>query len=29
MVMNNEINAIELSSDELDTVAGGLAPPLG
>jgi hypothetical protein len=28
-VMNNEINAIELSNDELDTVAGGLAITLG
>ncbi|GJD23019.1 hypothetical protein RIVM261_079750 [Rivularia sp. IAM M-261] len=27
--MNNEINAIELSNDELDTVAGGLAITLG
>ncbi|GJD22658.1 hypothetical protein RIVM261_076140 [Rivularia sp. IAM M-261] len=27
--MNNEINAVELSSDELDTVAGGLAISLG
>lgn len=27
--MNTEINAIELSTDELDTVAGGLAITLG
>lgn len=27
--MNNEINAVELSNDELDTVAGGLAITLG
>jgi hypothetical protein len=27
--MNNEINAVELSFDELDTVAGGLAITLG
>ncbi|OKH45750.1 hypothetical protein NIES2101_25880 [Calothrix sp. HK-06] len=27
--MNNELNAIELSNDELDTVAGGLAITLG
>ncbi len=29
MIMNNEINAVELSNDELDTVAGGLAISLG
>ena len=28
-VMSNEINAVELSNDELDTVAGGLAISLG
>jgi hypothetical protein len=28
-IMNNEINAVELSNDELDTVAGGLAISLG
>ncbi|TWH51370.1 CTB family bacteriocin [Dulcicalothrix desertica] len=27
--MNNEINAVELSFDELDTVSGGLAISLG
>lgn len=27
--MNNEFNAVELSNDELDTVAGGLAISLG
>ena len=27
--MNNDINAIELSNDELDTVSGGLAITLG
>lgn len=27
--MNSEINAIELSNDELDTVAGGLAISFG
>ena len=27
--MNNEINAVELSDDELDTVSGGLAISLG